>query len=464
MDAAAALRRLPSVDRVVRVLEARGWLEGLPRRAATMCARQVLDGARQRLRDGAPEVGLEAIVAQTGTLLRRRFQGSLRRAINATGVILHTNLGRAPLSAEARAAAAEAALGYSTLEIDLEGGGRGSRHTHLEELLPAVTGAEAGFAVNNNAAAVVLALAAVAGGREVVVGRGELVEIGGSFRMPDVMTQSGARLLEIGTTNRTYLRDYETAMGSSTGLLLKVHRSNFTVKGFVHDVPLAELVEVGRRRQVPVAFDLGSGCLVDLSTVGLPHEPTVQEAVAAGADLVLFSGDKLLGGPQAGLLVGRRDAVERCRRHPLARAARLDKLGIAALAATLRPYLDPAAAWREIPILALLNTAPAARRRRAARLSRALARAVGAAARCTVIATTGEMGGGTLPEVPIPSAGVAVRPASGDPESLARQLRGGATPVVGLVRDQALVLDVLALLPGDDRLLLRQVSRAVTGA
>jgi L-seryl-tRNA(Ser) seleniumtransferase len=215
---------------------------------------------------------------------------------------------------------------------------------------------------------------------------------------------------------------------------------------------------------VPVAFDLGSGCLVDLSTVGLPHEPTVQEAVAAGADLVLFSGDKLLGGPQAGLLVGRRDAVERCRRHPLARAARLDKLGIAALAATLRPYLDPAAAWREIPILALLNTAPAARRRRAARLSRALARAVGAAARCTVIATTGEMGGGTLPEVPIPSAGVAVRPASGDPESLARQLRGGATPVVGLVRDQALVLDVLALLPGDDRLLLRQVSRAVTGA
>lgn len=464
MDAAPALRRLPSVDRVVRALDARGWLEGLPRRAATMCARQVLDGARQRLRDGAPEVGLETIVAQTGTLLRQRFQGSLRRAINATGVVLHTNLGRAPLSAEARSAAIEAALGYSTLEIHLEGGGRGSRHAHLEDLLTTVTGAEAGFAVNNNAAAVVLALAALAGGREVVVGRGELVEIGGSFRMPDVMAQSGARLLEIGTTNRTYLRDYEAALGPSTGLLLKVHRSNFTVKGFVHDVVLAELVELGRRRQVPVVFDLGSGCLVDLSAVDLPHEPTVQEAVAAGADLVLFSGDKLLGGPQAGLLVGRRDVVERCRRHPLARAVRLDKLGIAALAATLRSYLDPAAAWREIPILALLKTPPAARRRRAGRLSRALARVLGTSARCTVVATKGEMGGGTLPEVPIPSAGVAVRPEAGDPESLARRLRLGTPPVVSLVRDQALVLDVLALLPGDDRLVVRQVSRAVAGA
>jgi len=464
MDVPDGLRRLPSVDRVVRMLHARGSIEGLPRRAATLCAREVLDDARRRLRGGAAEVTPDAIVTQAAALLRRRFEGSLRRVVNATGVVLHTNLGRAPLSGEARLAAAEAAVGYSTLEIDLEHGGRGSRHAHVEGLLTAVTGAEAGFAVNNNAAAVVLALAALAEGREVVVGRGELVEIGGSFRMPDVMTQSGARLVEVGTTNRTYLRDYEGALGPSSALFLKVHRSNFTVKGFVHDVPLAELVELGRRSRVAVAYDLGSGCLVDLGTVGLPHEPMVQEAVAAGADVVLFSGDKLLGGPQAGLIVGRREAVERCRRHPLARAVRLDKLDIAALAATLRPYLDPQHAWRDIPILGLLSTPPAARRRHAARLSRALTKALGKGATCTVIGTSGEMGGGTLPDVPIPSFGVAIRPATGRPELLAASLRAAPTPVIGMVRDDALVLDVLALLPGDDRLLVAQVARAVAGA
>ena len=464
MDAQARLRRLPSVDRVVGALETRGWLEGLPRRAATLCAREVLEETRRRLRDGAPDVTHDAIITQTAALLRRRFEGSLRRVINATGVVLHTNLGRAPLSAAARSAAAETALGYSTLEIDLDQGGRGSRHVHVESLLTAVTGAEAGVAVNNNAAAVVLSLAALAGGREVIVGRGELVEIGGSFRMPDVMTQSGARLVEVGTTNRTYLRDYETALGPASALLLKVHRSNFTVKGFVHDVPLAELVEMGHRRQVLVAYDLGSGCLVDLGAIGLPHEPTVQSAVATGADLVLFSGDKLLGGPQAGLIVGRRDAVEGCRRHPLARAMRLDKLGLAALAATLRPYLDPEQAWREIPILAMLKTSTDSRRRRATRLSRVLGKAVGSAAACVVVNTSGEMGGGTLPDVPIPSFGVAIRPAAGRPEPMAVRLRTGPTPVIALVRDDALVLDVLALLPGDERLLVAQVARAFASA
>ncbi len=460
-------RALPSVDRVIGALEDRGLLTAFPRRAATLCARQVLDEARRRLKEGAAEASEpatpSAIVDRAEALLRRRFGATLRRAINASGIILHTNLGRAPLSAAAQAAVSEAAKGYSTLEIDLATGERGSRQVHLEALLTAVTGAEAGFAVNNAASAVVLALRALAGDRAVVLARGELVEIGGSFRMPDVMQQSGARLIEVGTTNRTYLSDYEAALGTDAALLLKVHKSNFTVSGFVHDVPLADLVTLGRRRGVPVVYDLGSGCLVDLGAVGLPQEPTVQAAVAAGADLIIFSADKLLGGPQAGVVVGARAAVERCRRHPLARAVRLDKLDLAALAATLRAYLDPAQAWREIPILTMLARPPASRRRRAMRLARALASVFGDRASVTVIETTGEVGGGSLPGAPISSHAVMIRPATDRPDEWAARLRSGSTPVVAIVRDDALLVDVLALQPGEDRLLpalLQPLARA----
>lgn len=457
MEGLSAFRRLPSVDRVLLALKDQGVLAAFPRRAATLCVREVLDEARRRLRSDADasavQTTTQAIVEQAETLLRRRFGTSLRRTINASGVILHTNLGRAPLSQAAQVAVAEA-TGYSALEIDLETGERGSRHGHLESLLAATTGAEVGFAVNNAAAAVVLSLAAMAGGRGVVVSRGELVEIGGSFRMPEVMAQSGARLVEVGTTNRTYLADYEGALGPDAALLLKVHRSNFTQQGFVHDVSLSELVGLGRRREMPVLYDLGSGCLVDLSAVGLPKEPTVQEAIATGVDLVVFSGDKLLGGPQAGVIVGRRAAVEQCRRHPLARAFRLDKLDLAALAATLRAYIDPGQAWREIPVLWMLSRAQAGRRRRALRLARAAGKVLGASASVSVIDTTGEVGGGSLPGAPIPSAALVVRPTIARPESWAARLRQGTTPVVALIRGDALLLDVLALLPGDDRLLL----------
>lgn len=460
MDAHAALRQLPSVDRLVGALQARGHLAGVPRRAATLCARETLDAARARLRAGGQAgVSLDGLVAEVAARLDRRFGRSLRPAVNATGIVLHTNLGRAPLSEAARLAVAQMMAGYATLEIDLDSGGRGSRHAHLEDLLRVITGAEAGFAVNNNASAVTLALAALSAGREAVVSRGELVEIGGSFRMPAVMAQSGARLVEVGTTNRTYRADYEAALGPATGVLLKVHRSNFTVHGFVHETTLDELVALGRQRGVPVVYDLGSGCLVDLRTVGLPQEPTVQAAVAAGADLVLFSGDKLLGGPQAGVLVGRREAVDRCRRHPLARAVRLDKLSLAALAATLRSYLDPVRAWQEIPVLAMLATPLARRRRRATTLARALAQACGPAARVSVVPTQGEMGGGALPDVPIPSYAVAVRPAQAPAAEWARRLRGAARPVVGVVRDDALLFDVLTLLPGDERWIRDAVSR-----
>ncbi|MDR7418354.1 MAG: L-seryl-tRNA(Sec) selenium transferase [Armatimonadota bacterium] len=464
MTGPAGLRRLPSVDRVVLALQARGALSQFARRAVVVCARDALDATRRRLRAGEDERLVEAVVDEAEALLRRRFGRSLRRAINASGIILHTNLGRAPLSAAAQAAVADAAAGYSTLELDLATGERGSRQAHLERLLATVSGAEAGIAVNNAAAAVVLSLASLAAGREVAVSRGELVEIGGSFRMPDVMRESGARLVEVGTTNRTYLADYEAAIDRGAALLLKVHRSNFSLRGFVHDVRLPDLVALGRRRAVPVVYDLGSGCLVDLSAAGLPPEPTVQASVASGADLVLFSGDKLLGGPQAGVMVGLQAAVDRCRRHPLARAFRIDKLDLAALVATLRAYLDPAAAWAEIPILALLGQTAQTRRRRAQRLARVAARVLGDAARVEVVETSGELGGGSLPGVSIPSAAVAITPVRVRPEPWAARLRDAPVPVIGVIRDGALLLDVLALLPGDDKTLSALLASLVAPA
>jgi L-seryl-tRNA(Ser) seleniumtransferase len=428
-------------------------LVAFPRAAAVMCARDALGEARRRLREGDDGDVVASVVDAAEALLRRRFGLTLRRAINASGIILHTNLGRAPLSVAAQAAVAAAAAGFSTLEIDLATGERGTRHVHVEQLLTAVTGAEAGIAVNNAAAAVTLSLAALAGGRAVAVSRGELVEIGGSFRMPDVMRESGAGLVDVGTTNRTYLSDYEDALDHGAALLLKVHRSNFTQRGFVHDVPLGDLVGLGRRRGVPVVYDLGGGCLVDLSVAGLPQEPTVQAAVGTGADLVLFSGDKLLGGPQAGLLVGAGAQVERCRKHPLARALRLDKLDLAALSATLRAYLDPSGAWTEIPTLALLAQSAPQRRRRARRLAAAIGRVLGETAVVSVTDTEGEMGGGSLPGVAIPSCAVAIRPSRVRPEVWVARLRNAVLPVIAVVRGDALLLDVLALLPGDDRAL-----------
>lgn len=429
----------------------RGLLEEFPRRAATLAAQQAVSEARRALQEGQSGAGPDAIVDRAAGLLRRQFGEGLRRVINASGVILHTNLGRAPISKAAQAAVEAVSSGYSCLEIDLESGERSSRSGHVEPLLTAVTGAEAGFAVNNAAAAVVLALAALAAGREVLVGRGELVEIGGGFRLPDVMQSSGARLVEVGTTNRTYLSDYARALGPETAMLLKVHRSNFSQSGFVHDATLAEMVGLGQSHGVPVVYDLGSGCLVDTARAGLPAEPTAQESVAEGADLVIFSGDKLLGGPQAGVLVGRRAYVDHCRGHPLARAARLDKMGLAALAATLRAYLEPERAWQEIPILALLCRSPVARRRMAARLAGAARKAVGEEASVKIVATNGEAGGGTLPGALVPSWAVEIRPLLARPEEWASRLRSGVPSVVGIIRDGALLLDVLAILPEEVR-------------
>jgi L-seryl-tRNA(Ser) seleniumtransferase len=406
------LRDLPSVDELAR---------GLDDPLAIDAARHVIDRAREEIRAGADPGDL----AQR---LRDELQGlrspSLRRVLNATGVLIHTNLGRAPLADEAIAHVAETARGYSNLELDLREGVRGSRQDHAAGLLRRLTGAEAAIVVNNNAAALLLALAALAEGREVIVSRGELIEIGDGFRIPDVLMRSGARLVEVGTTNRTRAADYERAIGTDTALLLRVHQSNFRMVGFTELPRIEELAAVARRHDLPLVDDLGSGVLDYV-----PGEQTARDSLAAGADLVCFSGDKLLGGPQAGIVVGRSDLVEALRRHPLHRALRVDKLSLAALEATLRLYLDGAP--DRIPVLRALHEQPDARRARALRL----AELVGG----SVEETVGRAGGGALPLAELGSWACAVE------ESLGEPLRNGDPPVLGIVRDGKLLLDVLAL-------------------
>jgi L-seryl-tRNA(Ser) seleniumtransferase len=413
------LRDLPSVDELARDER----LAGEPPALAVAAARAALARAREEIRAGADPGDL--VERTLGELAAARAP-ALRRALNATGVIVHTNLGRAPLPEAALARALEVGRGYSNLEYDLAAGGRGSRQDHVAAILRRLTGAEAALVVNNNAAAVMLALAALAEGREVLVSRGELIEIGDGFRIPDVLARSGAVLREVGTTNRTRAADYERAAGPETAVLLRVHQSNFRVVGFTEQPSVAELAAVAARHGLPLVDDLGSGVLVSLE-----GEPSARESLAAGADLVCFSGDKLLGGPQAGIVVGRAELVERLRRHPLQRALRADKLTLAALEGTLGLYLDPERALREVPVLRMLNEPLAAVRARAERL----AGAVGG----EVEETVGRVGGGALPLAELPSFACAVE------ESLAGPLRVGEPPVVGVLRDGRLLLDCRTL-------------------
>ena len=428
------LRDLPSVDRML----ADARLAAEPREPALAAARAALEQAREAIRLGRdPGDPVELALGELRDLRRPR----LRRVLNATGVIVHTNLGRAPLAGHALARVRDVASGYSTLEYDLHAGARGSRQQHLTEPLRRLTGAEAALVVNNNAAAVLLALAALAEGREVLVSRGELIEIGDGFRIPDVLARSGARLVEVGTTNRTRAADYADAVGPETALLLRVHQSNFRVVGFTELPALAELAHVARTAGLPLVDDLGSGALFPLA-----GEPTAAESLSAGADLVCFSGDKLLGGPQAGIAVGRADLVDRLRRHPLQRALRADKLTLAALEGTLALALDPELARREIPVLRMLDEPVETVRSRAERL----AGLVGG----SVEQTVARVGGGALPLAQLESFACAVE------EELAERLRAGEPPVIALVRDGRTLLDVRAL--GDDE--LDEVAAAVAAA
>jgi L-seryl-tRNA(Ser) seleniumtransferase len=433
-----ALRDLPPVDALAAHVDA-------PRAIAVAAARAVLEERRRELLAGREEPA--DLAGRARAWAAEAARSRLRRVLNATGVIVHTNLGRAPLAEAAREAVARAALGYSNLELDLESGARGSRHDHVEALLCELTGAEAAIAVNNCAGATLLAAAALAGpGREVIVSRGQLVEIGGGFRVPDVIAQAGARLVEVGTTNRTRRADYEHAIGERTGAILRVHPSNFRQLGFVQEVEIEELCEL----RVPVIDDVGSGVLADELEV-LREEPAARRSVRAGAALVCFSGDKLLGGPQAGLMVGRAEAIAAARAHPLARALRLDKLGLAALEATLRLYRDPDLARSEIPVLAMLTADEAALRTRAERL----AEAIGGGAE--IVDATARVGGGALPLLELPGPAVAVSLPGLSADGLAARLRAADPPVVGRIEAGRLLLDPRTL--ADDEVAL--VARAL---
>src|SRR2546423_3340638 len=423
------LRDLPSVDELARTSD-----DPL----AVEAARVVVGRAREQIRAGADPGDLGE---QLRGELRAAREPRLRRVLNATGVIVHTNLGRAPLAEAALEHVAHAAAGYSNLEYDLDAGARGSRQTHVAELLHRLTGAGAALVVHNKAAAVLLALAALAEGQEVIVSRGELIEIGDGFRIPDVLARSGARLREVGTTNRTRAADYEAAVGPDTAALLRVHQSNFRLVGFAAQPSVAELAKVAGRHGLALVDDLGSGVLAELE-----DEPSAKQSLADGADLVCFSGDKLLGGPQAGIVAGRAGLVERLRRHPLQRALRADKLTLAALEGTLLLYLEPERALREVPVLRMPHEEPSASRARAERLT--------AAVGGDVEETVARVGGGALPLVVLPSFACAVE------EELAAPLRAGDPPVVGLIRDGRLLLDCRTLTDEE----AREVAAAVTAA
>jgi len=469
-DRQGLLRALPKVDGFLRWLlgEDRGGETRLPPEVArtplsqiTRAVRESIACCRQAIFDGiiteAAHVSHEGLLADLRRRLAGRMEVNFRTVINATGVVLHTNLGRALLPKAAMEQVGRVGASYANLEFDLTTGRRGSRYDLVEGLLCELTGAEAALVVNNNAAAVLLSLDSLASGAEVIVSRGQLVEIGGSFRIPEVMEKSGARLVEVGATNRTHLRDYEGAISEHTALLLKVHTSNYRMIGFTSEVPLAEMVALGRQRGVPVMEDLGSGSLVDLTHCGLRKEPTVQETVATGVDVVTFSGDKLLGGPQAGLIVGRQGMIARIKRNPLNRALRIDKFTLAALEAVLRLYGDERQARQAIPTLVMLGASRREVGMKVLRLKRLLGASLAGQCRIEAVDTESRVGGGALPEQGLPSRALALRPLGLSLNALEEGLRRLPLPILGRLEHEALLLDLRTVADGEIRPLAQGV-------
>jgi len=456
---------LPSVDRLLHRGETEALIAQYGRAAVTDAIRYVLAGLRVSgpTSDPPSDISAEAILGRVSEHLREQFTPSLRRVFNLTGTVLHTNLGRALLPDEAIAAVMAAAREASNTEYDLARGQRGDRDDHVERQLCRLTGAEAATIVNNNAAAVLLVLNSLAQRKEVPTSRGELVEIGGSFRMPDIMARAGCRLVEVGTTNRTHLRDYAQAIGPKTGLVMKVHTSNYAIDGFTAAVPEAELAKLCHERGVPLVVDLGSGALVDLRAYGLPYEPTPMQSLTDGADLVTFSGDKLLGGPQAGIIVGRAALIAKIKRNPLKRALRVDKMTMAALSAVLRLYANPDRLAQSVPTLRMLTRPAAEIAALAQRLCPALAAQLGDAASVEVTACDSQIGSGALPTQRIPSAGLAIKPAQqrrGAGTALNRlsaALRTLPIPVIGRIQDGRLMLDLRCL--EDEAAFVAQLSK-----
>lgn len=464
------LRQLPSVDEVLRDGRILEILEIHPRSVVLEAVRSLVDAERQDILESGiaarqellKEEYLDRIIKNTASEVQRLVRPKLRRVINATGVVLHTNLGRALLSERARDAVNTVAANYSNLELDLETGRRGSRYAALEHLLTSLTGAEDALVVNNNAAAVLLALSTIARGREVIVSRGQLVEIGGSFRIPEVMSQSGARLVEVGATNKTHPDDYRNAINEETAMLLHVHTSNYRIIGFTRETTVSELVDIGRERQLPVMSDLGSGFLLDLCRFGLPQEPTVQEVLGAGPDVVTFSGDKLLGGPQAGIIVGRRAYIEKMKKNPLTRAIRIDKMTVAALEATLREYQDEEKAIMEIPTLRMLTASYEVLENRACALKELLESFIDhSKADFKVEKGTSAVGGGAMPAAELPTSVVSVSPVNMHPGELQTALRHGEPAVMSRVQDDRLIMDLRTINDTEFQLLAIALSGAL---
>ncbi len=450
-DKRSRLRSLPSVDFLLASLPYQELIRACGRNLVREALRGQLDAARRAILNDEPgDFGETAILERATAELRRRLQPSLRPVVNVTGVIIHTNLGRAPLSSDARNAMLAVASSYNTLEFDLEAGARGSRLHHAAELLSELTGAEDALVVNNNASAMVLILSALAQGREVIISRGQLVEIGGGFRIPDIMRGSGALLVEVGTTNRTRIDDYAGALSENTAMLLRVHASNFKQIGFVEAAPLREMADLAHERGALAVDDLGSGTLLDTAQFGMEREPTIQESVAAGADLVCFSGDKLLGGPQAGIIVGKRETMARLKRHPLARALRVDKLTYAALIATLTHYRRGDALER-LPVWRMIARCPNA--------IRATAESWAAQTGGAVIQGESTVGGGSLPGASLPTALLAFT--SPSPRRLLERLRQANPPVIARVADDRVLLDPRTVLPEQEADLLRALDAAL---
>jgi L-seryl-tRNA(Ser) seleniumtransferase len=467
------LRQLPKVDKLLTDERIVAQMNGQPRRVVVSAVQRVLDEVRQSIlsAEGAAQrpfsteaaVSQESLVARIIALVEEQSRPTPRRVINATGIIVNTGLGRSLLSDRAVQRLVEAATMHSALEVDVETGERGHRDLHIANLICRLTGAEMATVVNNNAGAVLIALNELADGKEVIVSRGELVEIGGSFRIPDVMSKSGAQLVEVGTTNKTRVSDYEKAITENTALLLKVHTSNFRVVGFTESASAQELVALGARHKIPMMEDLGSGAFVDVSRYGIAAEPLVQESIAAGADVVTFSGDKLLGGPQAGLIAGKKAAVHRIRRNPLYRALRCDKLTIAALEGTLRAYFDPEQAVREIPTLQAISVTLEELNRRARRLKRMIegaTRDTQYAMRISIENGTSQVGGGALPTEFLPTRLVALRPTRISVDELNRRLRLGEPSVFARIQNDALLLDMRTVRERE----LKELTEAVEAA
>ena len=451
------LRQIPKVDELMKQPRLQQLCETVPAQKVTEAVRQILDALRSGILNGSIEElpDVQTLCDQVVASANKKAEYSLKKVINATGIILHTNLGRACISRRAAEAACEVAQSYSTLEYNLQAGRRGTRYSHVEQLLCKLTGAESALVVNNNAAAVLLILSDMAQGGQVITSRGELVEIGGSFRVPDIMEACGAELKEVGTTNKTHLWDYDRAITEKTRALMKVHTSNYRIVGFSETPSLPELVELGHSRGLPVIEDLGSGCLVDLQQFGIHGEPTVQDSVRAGVDVVSFSGDKLLGGPQAGIIVGRKAIVDKLKKHPLTRAMRVDKMTLAALEATLRSY--DAGLMDEIPTIAMLGATPALLRGKADALC-ALMTGTGIAAE--VVPTEGQVGGGSVPTQMLPSFAVAVQPAQVNLDQLETNLRLGSPAIIGRINHDRFLLDVRTLREEDFDAIVKAVAEA----